>query len=159
VNWRALETASPELARRGRERLEEARVALLGTVRKDGSPRISPVEPYLADPDLLIGAMSWSLKTRDLRRDARCVLHSAVTGPDAGEGELRLYGRAVEASAAARERCSEGWWHRLPAADAAVFTLEIEEATFIAWDVRRGRMTVHRWSPGRGATVTERGYP
>lgn len=44
--WRELETAAPEIARLGKERLDQAGVALLGTVRKDGSPRISPVEPY-----------------------------------------------------------------------------------------------------------------
>jgi hypothetical protein len=44
--WCDLETAAPEIARLGKERFEPARVALLGTIRKDGSPRISPVEPY-----------------------------------------------------------------------------------------------------------------
>jgi hypothetical protein len=37
-------------------RLWAQRVAMLGTVRGDGSPRISPVEPYLADGCLLIDA-------------------------------------------------------------------------------------------------------
>jgi predicted pyridoxine 5'-phosphate oxidase superfamily flavin-nucleotide-binding protein len=64
--WRDLEAAAPEIARLGRERFERARVALLGTLRKDGSPRISPVEPYLTQGHLLFGTMSWSLKTRDL---------------------------------------------------------------------------------------------
>jgi hypothetical protein len=45
--WRDLETVAPEIARLGKERFDRARVALLGTLRKDGSPRISPVEPYL----------------------------------------------------------------------------------------------------------------
>jgi hypothetical protein len=74
-----------------------ARVALLGTLRKDGSPRISPVGPYLCQEHLLFGAMSWSIKTRDLQHDPRCVLRSAITVPDAGELEFKLYGRAMEA--------------------------------------------------------------
>jgi hypothetical protein len=42
VTWGALEAAAPEIARLGRERLHAAGVALLGTLRRDGSPRITP---------------------------------------------------------------------------------------------------------------------
>jgi hypothetical protein len=158
MEWRELETAAPELARLGKERLVAARVALLGTLRKDGSPRISPIEPFFAESHLIFGAMSWSLKTRDLLRDPRSVLHSAVTGPDSGEGELRLYGRAAEADEELRNSCAEGWWHT-SAADAFVFTLDIEEATFISWDLENGQMTARRWSPERGYRETQRAYP
>ena len=77
--WAEVEAAAPELAQLGKERLDRLRVALLGTLRKDGSPRISPVEPYFVQGHLLFGAMTWSLKARDLLSDPRCVLHSAVT--------------------------------------------------------------------------------
>jgi Pyridoxamine 5'-phosphate oxidase len=94
--WAEFEAAAPEVARLGKERFDRSRVALLGTLRKDGSPRISPVEPHFVEGHLLFGAMTWSLKARDLLSDMRCVLHSAVTAPDAGESELKLYGRARE---------------------------------------------------------------
>jgi hypothetical protein len=71
--WRDLEAAAPGLARLGAERLEETRVALLGTLCMHGSPRISPVEAFQTQGHLLFGAMSWSMKTRDLLRDPRCV--------------------------------------------------------------------------------------
>src|SRR5512133_157653 len=58
--WRALEAAAPAIARLGKQRFDQTRVALLGTLRKDGSPRISPVEPCLTQGHLLFGAMSWS---------------------------------------------------------------------------------------------------
>jgi Pyridoxamine 5'-phosphate oxidase len=80
-----MELAAPEIARLGMARLNSARVAMLGTLRRDGSPRISPIEPYFAQAQLLIGAMAWSAKAADLRRDPRSVLHSVVTGPDSGE--------------------------------------------------------------------------
>ena len=92
ISWHEFETAAPPIAQLGRQRLEGTRVALLGTLRKDGSPRISPVEPYLSQGDLLFGAMSWSLKTRDLLHDPRCALHSAITGPNTGEAEFKIYG-------------------------------------------------------------------
>jgi hypothetical protein len=157
--WRDLEAAAPEIARLGKERLLAARVALLGTLRKDGSPRISPVEPYLTQGQLLFGAMSWSLKTRDLLRDPRCVLHSAVSDPDSGEGELKLYGRATPADEELRSGCREGWWTDRPAEAASVFWLDIDQATFISWDTERGAMTIRRWSPQLGYRETKRDYP
>jgi hypothetical protein len=159
MDWRDLAEAAPEIARLGKERLDQARVALLATLRKDGSPRISPVEPYLSRGHLLFGAMSWSLKTRDLLRDPRCVLHSAVTGPDNGEGELKLYGRAIEADDQIRNSCQGGWWLERPPDAATVFALDIEQATFISWDTAHGQMTVRQWSPRRGLTETRRRYP
>ena len=84
LSWRDVELGAPEIARLGMARLASARMALLGTLRRDGSPRISPVEPYIAGGQLLIGAMAWSAKAGDLRRDPRYVLHSVVTGPDSG---------------------------------------------------------------------------
>jgi hypothetical protein len=160
MNWRDLEAAAPELVRLGKARLDDARVALLGTLRRDGSPRISPVEPYLVGGELLFGAMLWSLKARDLARDPRCVLHSAVSAPDAAEGELRLYGRAVEVrERELRDARRDAWWTAHRAEAARVYSLEIEQATFISWDLRRGEMTVRRWSPERGSTERTRSYP
>lgn len=156
--WTQLETSAPSMAQLARERFKGTRVALLGTVRSDGSPRISPIEPYLSQGHLLFGSMSWSRKTRDLLRDPRCVVHSAITAPDAGDPEVKLYGRAVQATADVREGCSAGWWHTRTDA-ALVFFLVIELATTIEWDVQEGRMLVRRWSSGRGLTETRRSYP
>ena len=159
VSWRDLEAAAPELARLGRARLDAARVALLATVRADGTPRISPVEPYLSGDQLLFGAMPWSAKVRDLKRSPRCTLHSAVTGPDAGEGELKLYGRAVEADEQVREACRDGWWTGRPRDAAVVLALAIEEAVFVGWELDRGRMRISRWTPADGLRERARRYP
>jgi hypothetical protein len=158
-SWRDVELGAPELARLGMARLNSAQVALLGTLRRDGSPRISPIEPCIAEGQLLIGAMAWSAKASDLRRDPRYALHSVVTGPDTGEGELKLYGPAVEAGQDLRTAAAGAWW-QVPAPEKAlVFTLHIGQAVFIDWDIERALMTVHRWSPASGYTVTSRPYP
>jgi hypothetical protein len=78
--WAEFEAAAPEVARLGKERFDRLRVALLGTLREDGSPRISPVEPYFVEGDLLFGAMTWSLKAR-----GSSVGH-AVRPPQGGDG-------------------------------------------------------------------------
>jgi len=51
MNWRDLEAAAPEIADLGKQRLDQARVALLATLRKDGSPRISPCGVRIFDSD------------------------------------------------------------------------------------------------------------
>lgn len=159
LTWRDLQRAAPDLARLGAARLDAMGVAFLGTLRADGTPRISPIEPYVVVGDLLLGAMSWSGKVDDLRRDPRCVLHSAVTGVDTGEGELKLYGHAVEVGQDVRDVVRHGWWTGLPAAKAVVFSLQIEQAAFVEWDLEDAVMTVHRWSPVAGYRRHSRSYP
>ena len=39
----------------------------------------------------------------------RYVLHSAVTGPDSGEGELKLYGSAAGAAEQLRSAAAQAW--------------------------------------------------
>jgi hypothetical protein len=157
--WSELEEVAPEIARLGKERLDQARVAMLGTIGADGAPRISPVEPYLTGGHLLFGAMPWSSKTRDLMRDPRCVLHSAVSNPDSGEGELKLHGRAIEADDSIRNACREGWWTGRPPEAAKVFLLDIDRGGFISWDTEHGEMTVRTWSPNLGYREKRRSYP
>ena len=55
LKWKEFAAAAPELAAAGRERFERAGLALVGWLRKDGWPRISPVELYIVDGDLLLG--------------------------------------------------------------------------------------------------------
>ena len=157
MNWAEFEAAAPELARATKARLEATRVALLGTIRADGSPRISPIEPYFTPSELLLGAMVRSLKVRDLEHDPRCVLHSPISHPDAGEPEFKLYGTAIEA--ADREARPDAWWMSQPGEAARVFALQIQEAAAVTWDLARGEMTVTRWSTRSGVETTKRSYP
>jgi hypothetical protein len=159
ASWRDVQQGAPELAQLGLARLTSARVALLGTLRRDGSPRISPIEPCIAQGQLLIGAMAWSAKASDLRRDPRYALHSALTGPDTAEGELKLYGPAAQASQDLRAAAAGAWWLAWAPDKAIVFTLQITQAVFVDWDIEHGLMTAHRWSPGTGYAVASRPYP
>src|SRR5260370_25420812 len=86
---------APEVPLPGAERFQRARLALVGTLRLDGWPCISPVEPLFISEDLVLGMIWKSKKALDLLRDPRCVLHSVVTDPDANEGEFKLRGRAM----------------------------------------------------------------
>lgn len=159
VIWRDLDAAAPDLARLGRERLEATGVALVGTVRKDGSPRISPIEPYLVGDHLLLGMLSGSRKAADLRRDPRCVVHSSVSDINGSEGEFKIEGRAVLVADGELLRADDrAWWNAPGASDASVFAIDILAAAFISWDTRQGTMTVLRWTPEVGLTKTAQRY-
>ena len=160
VPWSELETAAPEIARLGRERLKAVGVAMLATLRADGWPRVSPVEPHVAAGELLIGVMPRSLKARDLDRDVRCTLQTVVSDPHSGEGELKLYGRLLEVEQEdVREAAADAWWVGRARPDARVFSFQLTEAAFVSWDVEHGEMTVRSWSPARGARTVTRSYP
>jgi hypothetical protein len=158
VSWRDLEAGAPELAREGWARFERTRVALLGTLREDGSPRISPVEPFLLQGELVVGVMP-SPKLDDLRRDARCVLHSSVSDIDGSEGEFKVHGRAVSTDDPAVLNADGTWWAGRDPGSAGVFTLEIDEAVLVTWSAAQDRMTTARWSRAAGTRERTRTYP
>jgi hypothetical protein len=158
VDWSALTAAAPEIAEPARSRLEATGVALLGTVRWAGGPRISPVGPSFVGRDLLFGVMR-SAKSLDLDRDPRCVLHSPVSTGDGSDDEFKLYGRANEAADPGLLEAVGSWWADQPPSSYAVYRLDILEAVHVSWDLTGGRMRISRWTPARGLRSTERAYP
>jgi hypothetical protein len=108
---------------------------------------------------LALGAMSWSRKVWDLQRDPRCLLHTAISAPDAGEDELKLYGQATSVDERLRQSCGDAWWSGTSRESAVVFSLGIEEATLVSWDLQRGELTARYWSRTTGLRSTTRSYP
>ncbi|MBV9412380.1 MAG: pyridoxamine 5'-phosphate oxidase family protein, partial [Acidimicrobiia bacterium] len=96
ASWAEVETAAPELAERVKERFQSTGLALLATLRKDGSPRISGIEPLFALDELWLGMMTDSRKALDLRRDPRLALHNATEDKQVTNGDARISGRAIE---------------------------------------------------------------
>ncbi|WP_181783066.1 PPOX class F420-dependent oxidoreductase [Pseudonocardia pini] len=77
--------------------LAEARLGVLATIKKDGSPQLSPVTPFYdrAAGVVYISMIEGRAKTANLRRDPRAALE--VTSPDGGtwataEGTVTLTG-------------------------------------------------------------------
>ncbi|MGO9197860.1 MAG: pyridoxamine 5'-phosphate oxidase family protein [Acidimicrobiales bacterium] len=150
--WAKFAEEAPQLAERGRLRLESTGLSLVGTLRKDGSPRISPVEPLILDGEVYLGMMWQSMKARDLLRDPRCVVHSTVLEKDGTEGDFKLYGTAVPVSdPSERDRYCEGlraaigWapegelWH--------LFKLDIDQAGWFQVVAPEGH-DIEAWRPG-----------
>jgi hypothetical protein len=139
--WAEFEQAAPELAAAGRERIERHGFMLLGTIRRDGTPRISPVEVRIVEGRLAMCIVRGSAKERDVRRDPRVVLHSPMLNADDPNEEFKLRGRLVEVTDP-RLREAAALWTAPPEFD--VFALDTETAALVAWS--KGEMTVRRWS-------------
>jgi pyridoxamine 5'-phosphate oxidase-like protein len=67
-------------------------LCLLATLRSDGYPRISPMEPRIFEGRLLLVGMPDTTKFRDLARDPRFCLHTATVDPYVGDGDAKLWG-------------------------------------------------------------------
>ena len=62
MRWEDLHEGQPRLAAIAAERLVAPGVLLVVTIRADGAPRLSPVEPFVLDGDLWLSMMLDSLK-------------------------------------------------------------------------------------------------
>jgi hypothetical protein len=156
VRWDEFTAACLELASLGEERLRARELCLLGTLRKNGYPRISPVEPEFVDGELMLGMMWQSPKALDVLRDPRCVVHSVVSERSGTEGDFKLYALAREVEEPARrQRYREtikariDWEPEEP--NYHLFALDVDSAGFVvfgenryglAWDRQRG---LRRW--------------
>jgi hypothetical protein len=163
MNWKMFQETAPELARLAEERFVRHRVVLLGTLHRDGAPRISPVEPLLAEGELLLGLLWHSTKALDLLRDPRCTLHTVVTDTQGTEGECKLDGRAIEAADPAlqskyRKIFRQHWAETTPECLHA-FTLEVERAAFVIYDLGIGEKQVTSWDPEHGVKEIREPFP
>lgn len=152
MRWDEFAAKCPEIATLGEERIRRNELCLVGSLRKDGWPRISPCEPDFVDGELMIGMMWQSKKALDLLRDPRCVVHSCIADRWALGEEVKLYGRAVNVQdPARRQRYRETIKARIDWApdepDFHLFAIDIESAAYnifgddhysLAWDEVRG---------------------
>ena len=125
---------------------------MLGTLRADGAPRISPCELDFTEGHLILGMMWQSRKALDLLRDPRCVLHTCTTDRMGTEGDAKIYGRAIDIrDPALRQAYREAvearidWAPDEPSFHA--FSLDVESAGFITFAEPKAALT---WDPERG---------
>lgn len=152
MKWDAFAAAVPEVAELAEARFRKDGLCLVGTLRRDGSPRISPCEIDFAAGELLLGMMWRSRKAIDLVRDPRVVVHSVTGDREGTEGDVKLYGRAVDVSDAdVREAYRDaikariGWAPDEP--EYHLFAVEIESAGYIVFGDQRYALA---WDPERG---------
>jgi hypothetical protein len=142
VPWRELEHERPELARFGRERIDR-RVTYLATLRRDGGPRVHPINPRIVRGELIVFMEPDSPKVADLRRDPRCALHSLVTEVSGEqEGEFAIRGRALESHDRRLRRAAKPRLGRL-----VLFAFSLEWVLSTVYDEDENPVR-ERWSAG-----------
>ncbi len=156
MRWESFEAACPEIAGLARERFAKDELVMLGTIRADGSPRITPCEVDLAAGHLLLGMMWRSKKALDLQRDPRCAVHSVTCDRMGTDGDIKLYGQMddiqnpeLRATYRAAIKARIDWEPDEPRFH--LFSLDIESAGYVvfgdkgygmAWDLQQG---LRRW--------------
>jgi len=169
MQWGEFEQRQPKLAAVGATRLIEPGVILVVTIRADGSPRLSPVEPLIVDGALFLSMLWNSRKAADLLRDPRILAHSIVAGRDGGDGEFKVRGTArVEADSQAQARfaataAATVGWEPTPGRF-HLFSVDIDDVVFIRYDEPTGDQFLSAWPPGRefvrrGTSATSLGRP
>jgi len=91
--WRAFTDDAPRIAAIfTRRHAATGNLCLLATLRSDGFPRISPMEPRVFEDQLWLVGMPGTTKFKDLGRDPRFCLHTATVDTEVADGDAKLWG-------------------------------------------------------------------
>jgi hypothetical protein len=149
MRWSEIATRQPKLGAVAHEKLIAPGALLVGTIRRDGSARISGVEPLVMDDDLWLSMMRRSTKAQDLYRDPRVLLHSIITGPEPA-AEIKVRGTVrIEPDPTIHQRyasavATEIGWQPV-VGEFTLFAVEIDDLTYIGYDPDTSAQHVARW--------------
>jgi hypothetical protein len=160
VTYAEFESAAPSVAAPIRERLQAAGLTMLATIRKDGSPRISPVEVQFIDGHLYFGSMPGAQKANDLARDPRCSLITPLADKQdlGGEGKLfadaRLVNDQAEAERVLRSSAEENGMDPDALLGSPTYEILVNAA---AWQwVEGDAFTTRSWKQGEPVRLRSR---
>ncbi|TSB13360.1 pyridoxamine 5'-phosphate oxidase family protein, partial [Streptomyces benahoarensis] len=147
VGWAVAEAREPEFVREARERFGRYPHHVLGTLRADGSPRLTGLEADFRFGELWLGMLTGSRKGADLHADPRFALHANPgPGTDLSDGDVRVSGRAVEV---ADEEVIRRYADEVrPPEPFLLFRAEVTEIVRVS--VRDAMMIVQSWRPDGG---------
>src|SRR6201992_4370824 len=153
MKWAEIAAHEPALGAAAHDRLIQSGVLLIGTTRRNGSARISGVEPLIMDGELWLSMMPGSAKVSDLDRDPRLQVHSIISGPEAAI-EIKLRGTARrERDRQVQERYARQVRPELPwdpvVGDFALFAVDIDDVTYVGFTEGSGDQHVARWPGGQ----------
>jgi hypothetical protein len=93
TTWNEFEKVAPRISAVFKRRHAAAgKLCMLGTLRADGFPRISPMEPGFFEGHLWIAGMPGTAKFDDLLRDPRFTLHTATIDTHVADGDAKVWG-------------------------------------------------------------------
>ncbi|MFJ8960277.1 pyridoxamine 5'-phosphate oxidase family protein [Lentzea sp. NPDC102401] len=151
ATWAEFAAEQPDMAAFVQGRFAADRHALIATLRKDGAPRISGVEPDFAHGELWAGMMPDSLKSKDLRRDPRFALHCMTTTASMTEaGDAKISGTAefhADKEIYLKDLFDRTGWQPKPD-EIDLFRFDVTEVVQLT--VEGDEMVVLSWHEGRG---------
>jgi Pyridoxamine 5'-phosphate oxidase len=93
TTWAELITHAPRITEIFmRRHAATGHLCMLATLRKDGYPRISGIEPKVFEGELWLVGMPETTKFHDLARDPRFCLHTATVDTHVADGDAKLWG-------------------------------------------------------------------
>ena len=157
ASWAEFAAAAPELARVVRALFEARKHKVLGTLRKDGSPRLSGTETNFTEGEVWLGMMPNSLNALDLRRDPRVeVFMLSDDPPDEDQsswaGDARIAGRAIEIEDPEKIVAINGLQH----AGSHLFRIDVREVMLAKIGDPPDHMLIESWREGAGVRRVER---
>jgi hypothetical protein len=102
IDFAELARIAPEVSEPIAARVAATGLGMLGTIRANGAPRVSPIEVGPFEDRLYVGMMPRSQKHLDAVRDPRYCLVTAIANREDLDGEGKLFGVLDPVTDAAR---------------------------------------------------------
>jgi hypothetical protein len=158
TTWDDFAADASDLAAAVRARFEATGLGFLATLRRDGSPRISGIEPFIWDGEVWLGMMPGSRKAVDCLRDPRIAVHAASVDKEVKEGDAKVAGRAIPVDdpdrlAEMTAAFAEATGYK-PDGPFPLFTLDLTEVVHTRPD--GDHLLIESWTPDRGYRRVER---
>lgn len=161
VTWSEFTTDAPRISDVFvRRHTAAGNLCMLATLRADGSPRISPMEPRIFEDHLVLVGMPGTTKFRDLGRDPRFCLHTATVDPHVSDGDAKLWGDAANLQDAelhqrfAANLFDETGMDLRGQVFDPFYVADLTSASSLA--IEDGRLAITIWRPGEGERVVRR---
>jgi len=133
-------------------------LGLLATIRSNGFPRISGIEPMFAD-DLWLGMMPDSRKAKDLMNNPRLCLHSATEDKNVAKGDAKVAGLGIlveqdEVIESFRRAFAAHAGAEPPPGPMHLFRVDVTEMSFVRPNV--DHLVIEWWKRGGVAQTVKR---
>jgi hypothetical protein len=148
-SWARLRAEAPDFAKSIEARLNANLHHVLGTIRPDGSPRLSGTEISISPTELGLGMMPECHKLADIRRDPRIEVHTAPLDTELKEPDIKLSGSLRPNGEVEREADDE-----VDGPAGFLFIIDIERASSVRVDGDELGFCI--WTPAGGLRISRR---
>ena len=161
ANWAEFVAGAPQVSETFlRRHAATGGLCMLATLRSDGFPRISPLEPRMFEGQLWLGGMPNTYKFRDLSRDPRFSLHTATIDTHVSDGDAKLWGVVHNVQDLALHHRYAKWLFQETGFDLRgqaftdFYAADLAGASSV--EVGGGHLDIRIWKPGEAERVVRK---